>query len=138
MAHSSAVAALAPNGDTPSQGYSAVEIARKGSATIVRLVVPELVSKTGRIFSDLTDLAIAGRGRLVICMCKASECTQEWLAALSTLAHRCEVLGGRLIVCGTADPLEQVQGQSAKRRSARGRRPRPPEDSTRAGGVSTM
>lgn len=122
MAHSFAVSAPAPGSSerfVTAPKLSAIEVAREGRATIVRLVVPEALSRGGRIFTELTDLAIAGHGRLVICLCKATECTQEWLGALSSLARRCELLGGRLIVCGTVKPLEEDFERTALARRVR-------------------
>lgn len=127
MAQSFAVSAPSPGSSerfVTAPKFAAVEVGREGQATIVRLVVPEALSRGGRIFTDLTDLAIAGRGRLVVCLCKATECTQEWLAALSSLARRCEVLGGRLIVCGAINPLEEEFERTSLARRVRAARNR--------------
>lgn len=100
----------------PSSPPRLLKIGHVGSAAVVNLPATHLGGKqAAALVSQLTELALRCRGRLVICLTEVSQCTAALLRALTDLARRCEVLGGRLVICGLEEVLVRLRNGLERR-----------------------
>lgn len=93
-----------------------LDVGRVGSTAVVNLPAAHLGGKqAAALVSQLTELALRCRGRLVVCLTEVTQCTAALLRALTELARCCEVLGGRLVICGLERVLTRLDGNSERR-----------------------
>lgn len=93
-----------------------LDVGRVGSTAVVNLPAAHLGGKqAAALVSQLTELALRCRGRLVVCLTQVTQCTAALLRALTELARCCEVLGGRLVICGLEKVLTRLDGNPERR-----------------------